>query len=231
MQNTHRIFLLIGLATLAALGLVTYPAAAQTFYFPDNTTINYAVNGDAFVGYSVAYTLSSPTINLVPGGSIGGILESYNGSTVNISGGTVDDLLWAFNTSTVNVRSGSVGSYLYAIDSSTIYVSGGTFGQYKGVSFVNSTTGMFTFIGSGLSYAPDPTGQTPLGGTDYVLTGLLQSGQSVTGDVIEVASGATMFTVSNGTPVSEASTASLLGLGMLSIAGLILKPRKRCTFV
>ncbi len=136
MQSIRCFSSLLGLAALAALGLAARPAAAQTFYFPDDTTINYVVKGDAFVGYSTAYALSSPTVSLVPGGSIGGDLEVYNASTFNISGGAVDDIVEAFNTSTVNVKSGSVGSYLYAIQGSAFNVSGGTFGQYEGVNFL-----------------------------------------------------------------------------------------------
>ena len=230
MQNAYSMAPLLGLFTLAALGLTVRPAAAQTNYFPVDTTIDYAVNGDAFIGYSTAYTLSSPTVNLVKGGDIGGILEVYNGSTFNMSAGAVDDLLWAFNSSTMNVSGGAVGSYLYAIDKSTVTVSGGTFGQYKGVNFVDATTGPFTLTGSGLSFIPDPTGQTPLGGTDYTLTGLLQNGDSVTGDVVEVASGAAMFTLDNAAAVPESSTASLLGSGMLCLAGLLLKARKHKPF-
>ena len=227
MQNLTRSVLFAGLATLAALGLAARPAHAQTSYFPDDTTINYATPGDAFVGYNTGLMPSSPTVNLVPGGEISGDCEVYNGSIFNVNGGAVDDLLWAFNTSTVNVHSGTVGTYLYAINGSTVNVSGGTFGQYQGVSFADSTTGAFTFIGSGLSYAPDPTGNTPLGGKDYILTGLLQNGDSVTGDVVEVSPGATMFTLSS--PVPEVSTASGLCLGLLGIAGLLFKARKRVT--
>ena len=236
MHSTDCLFPLLrspfaGLATLAALGLAARPVAAQTYYFPSDTTINYHVPGDAYVGYSTAYALSSPTVNLVNNGLIDGVAEIYNGSTFNMSGGSVSDLLWAFNTSTVNVSGGSVGSYLYAINGSSFNVSGGTFGQYQGVNFADMTTGLFNFVGSGLSFAPDPTGQTPFGGTDYTLTGRLQNGQSVTGDVIDVAPGAAMFTLTNAAPVPEASTASLLGFGTLCLAGIIFKTRRRRCFV
>lgn len=233
MQSTHRFSRsvsapFLGMAGLITLSLATRPAAAQaTTYFPSDTTINYAVPGDAFVGFNTSLVPSSPTVNIATGGLINGILEVYNSSIVNLSGGTVSDILWAMNTSTINVSGGLVDSYLYATQGSTFHVSGGTFGQYQGVSFADVTTGTFNFVGSGLSFAPDPSGQTPFGGTDYTLTGWLQNGQSVTGDVIDVAPGATMFTLTNGAPVPEASTASLLAFGTLCIAGLVLPARRK----
>lgn len=72
---------------------------------------------------------------------------------------------------------------------------------------------------------PDPGGLTIYGGTDYGLMGLLQSGQSITGEVIEVAGGAAMFMFNNAAPISESSTASLLGLGTLCLTGLMLTAR------
>ena len=226
MQSIHRFSLPIRLATLAALCLAAHPAAAQTYYYPGNTTINSSVGGDAFVGYSEAYTLSSPTVNLVSGGDIGGDLEAYNSSIVNISGGIVDDLLWTFGSSTSNVSSGSVGSYLYITQNSNANVSGGTFGQYEGVNFVDATTGSFNFVGSGLTAIQDYTDPTPLGGTDYKLTGRLQNGQNVTGDVVEVTSGAKMFTFNSSVAAPEPSSVTLLGLVMLCTGGLLLKARK-----
>ena len=227
MQSTYRIFPFVRSAAIAALALCAFPAAAQTYYFPDNTTINYTVGGDAFVGYSQSYALSSPTVNLVSGGDIGGDLEGYNSSIVNVSGGTVDDLLWTFSTSTVNVSSGSVSSYLYVTQSSNANVSGGTFGQYQGVNFVDATTGSFNFTDSGLTAIQDYTDPTPLGGTDYKLAGRLQNGQSVTGDVVEVTSGAKMFTFNSSVAAPKPSQISLLGLVTLGIAVLLLKAHKR----
>ena len=55
--------------------------------------------------------------------------------------------------------------------------------------------------------------------------GLLQDGKSITGDVIEVASGATMFTLTNAAPIPEASTAAPVGLGALRLVGLMLVSR------
>ena len=251
MQSTSRIAPVVGLTILAAFGLAARPAAAQVTYLPNNTTINYAISQDTYIGESTTNTHTSPTVNLVKGGSVDGDLQAYNfsllnvnggtifnnlyaigGSTVNLSGGTVGLYLFANNASTVNVSGGTVGRYLYATNVSTVDVSGGTFGQFQGVNFVDSTAGQFNFIGTGLSYAPDPTGLMPPGltGTDYTLTGLLQNGQSVTGDVIEVTNGANLFTF-NATAVPEASTASLLGLGALCLVGLGLKARKRCPSV
>ncbi len=231
MQTMYRFFSLCGLAALTALSFAPRPAAAQTIYFPDSTTINYLVDADAYVGYSESYALSSPTVNLVRGGEVTGDLEVYNSSVVNVSGGIADDLLWSFGSSTINVSGGAVGSYLDVTQNSNANVSGGTFGQYKGVNFADSTTGTFTFVGSHLSYAPDPAGQTPFGGSDYTLTGVLQNGQSVTNDVVEVASGAQMFTISNSVAAPEPSQGALLGLVILGTAWRLFKARRRGSLV
>ena len=233
---------LLGLAALAALGPAARPADATQLNF--DTTINYAINSDVFVGSSDSNgdPPFSPTVNLVSGGSIDGIVQINTASVFNMRGGSISDELWSFDTSTVNVSGGSVGSFVGAIEpyhinsSLTTYnhsafnISGGTFGQSNGVTFLDETTGQFNFIGRGLSFAPDPGGKTIDGGTDYTLTGLLQDGHSITGDVIEVAGGAAMFTLTNAAPVPEASTAVPLGLGMLCLAclaGLTLAGRTR----
>ncbi len=238
-QRLTRLAPLLGLATLTALGLAARPAAATQLNF--DTTINYAITSDVFVGSSDSSGSPpfSPTVNLVSGGSIDGIVQINTASVFNMRGGSISDELWSFDSSTVNVSGGSVGSYLGAIEPyhinpalsrsnhSTVNVSGGTFGQLNGVTFLDETTGGFNFIGRGLSYAPDPGGKTLYGGTDYLLTGLLQNGQSVTGDVIEVAPGAAMFTLTNAAPVPEASTSALVGLGMLCLGGTVLAGRVR----
>ena len=208
------------LGALAALGLcAARPAAAQNNYFLNNATIGAGVyqspiNGNVIVGYyNGQYT--SPTVNLVnggsvsgylqadggivnmSGGSVGNILEAANSSTVNMSGGTVSVDLAAANSSTVNVSGGSVSNGLFADQSSKVNVSGGTFGQYygRGFNFYDETTGSLSFAGTGLSVTFLGADTRGYGGTDYQLTGLLQGGQSVSGDVIDLQSGAKMFTL------------------------------------
>ncbi len=240
MLNTLRNAALAGLATLAALCLLARPSAAQVTYITSNTTISSYYPNDTYV-------TGNPTVNLVTGGSVDGDFEAndtstinvsggtvYNtlyalgGSTVNVSGGTIHQYLFAFNGSLVNVSGGSFGRYLYANNVSTVNITGGTFQQFEGVNFLDSTSGPLTFVGSGLSYTLDPTGLTPItGGTDYTLTGLLQNGQSVNGDVIEVTNGAAMFNFSGGPAVPEPSAVSLLGLGTICLAGLLLRANKR----
>ena len=234
MQTTHRLapLRLAPLLGLAALGLIARPAAAQTFNF--NATINYTTKTDVYVGTFSSGTdpTYSPTVNLISPGLVDGDMHVNTNSVLNVRGGGISDILFCFDTSTVNVTGGSVGSFVAAIEpyhintnlsiynASTVNISGGTFGQRNGVNFLDETTGGFTFFGSGLSYIADPGGNTIDGGTDYTLTGRLQDGQSVTGDVIEVGASAAMFTVRNGAPVPEASTALLLSSGVLCLAGL-----------
>ena len=114
----------------ALLLTLTGRAAHADAYFPSDATINYTVNGSAYVGYanqtdrSQGANPTSPIVSLVSGGSIPGGLTAYNSSTVNVSGGSVSDLI-AYNSSTVNVSSGSV-SNLYAEDSSTVNMYSGS---------------------------------------------------------------------------------------------------------
>ncbi len=86
------------LTTVSALALLGGGAIAQAqsyTFFPNNATINYAVNTNySVVGYASGtygsfLTPSSPTVNVVSGGTVGNNLYAYNTSTVNLSGGSV----------------------------------------------------------------------------------------------------------------------------------------------
>ena len=191
---------LLGIATLIALSLIARPAAATQL--DSDSTVNYPIAGDVFVG--------SSNRNCDPPSS----------PTVNITGGTFGTYVGAIDPHNINVNSPPYND-------STVNVSGGSFGQFNGVSFLDETKGAFTFFGQGLSYAPDPGGKTLFGGTDFTLTGQLLDSQNVTGEVVEVAGTAAIYTLVNESAVSEASTAPLLGLGTLCLAVLMLTTRRR----
>lgn len=100
----------------------------EEIFFPSDTTINYAVPGNATVGYANGddafhKTGTSPTVNLIEGSDID-FLSLENASTLNISGGTAD-FVSAYNTSTVNISGGMV-TYVSANDNSTLNITGGT---------------------------------------------------------------------------------------------------------
>ena len=176
-RNLKNAFALGAFALLGA----TNAAYAQNTYFPNDATINYAVSGDAEVGLSSSSgALTSPTVAVVPNGSIGGNLNAFNSSYVTVSGGTIKAGVQAFAQSHVTVSGGSIGSYLYGTDNATLTVTGGSFGnvvpndgelQFKGhssitwsggsfrgqgfdgVNIFDQTTGAVVFIGSNLAVA------------------------------------------------------------------------------
>ncbi len=140
--------LLVSVSALAVIGTAPMAHAQSYTHFTVDTTIDYAVpTRNAVVGYALGeygyyYIPSSPTVSLVPGGSVNGSFEVYNSSTVNISGGSVGGLD-THNSSTVNISGGSVGGLdtegsetinisggvvrlLYTLQSSTVNLSGGS---------------------------------------------------------------------------------------------------------
>ena len=122
---------LIPFVALALLGVGTN-AQTQTAFFPNDTTINYAVPVDALVGYTnqddfdVSRNPSSPTVNLIEGGSIYNYLSVRNSSTVNMSEGSINGNLYTFESSIVNISGGIVASKTFAFGSSIINWSGGS---------------------------------------------------------------------------------------------------------
>ncbi len=238
---------LLGLAVRPAAAQTVYYTSDTTI----NSTINYGYVGyasDANIQNGTNPT--SPTVALVTGGlvkdqSTSGNLNVYNHSTLNMTGGTVNYELISHDTATLNVSGGSVGpgvGALYAegsstanisggfigivaaYDNSTMTITGGTTGQHGngGESFYDDTTGSFTFVGTGLS-ATRLNYSNYYQGYDYLLTGILQSGESITGKTIAVAGGAKMFTLA---AAPEPSAVVSLALGALGLSGLMLRARQ-----
>ncbi len=218
--------LLPALAVLATLGLCpAQPAAAQN-YFPNDATINYALTSTAIVGRDSSNNPSNPTVSLVNGGSISGGLQAFNASTVYVTGGSISfGELAAFDSSTLSVSGGSINSGLYAANHSIVTITGGTFGQQFGLNFRDTNLSTFTFVGTGLLAVAQPGLDPTYGGTDYLLTGLLQNGQSITGNVINVQPGTPMFTLINAAP--EPSPWAALAVGTLGVGTLTFRARRR----
>ena len=234
------------LAVLGALTLLSVApiAHAQTYtFFPDDATINSAVNTDyAIVGYASGNVdsgfggASSPTVAFSTSGNAFD-LNAYNASTVNVSGGNVDDNLYAYDSSTINMNGGNA-VYVNAFDSSTLNVRGGNIRNLlaaSGSSTVNMRGGsidgdlrandnsVFNFSGSGLvapvSDMNDPTGFYTL----YSLSGTLRDGTVLTNQNLYVQNrtGA-RFTLSN---VPAPSSLLIGGVGVLPL--LVLRRRRR----
>ena len=170
----------LALGAFALLG-ATNAANAQNTYFPNDAIINYAVSGDAEIGLSSSSgALTSPTVAVVPNGSIGGTLNAFNSSYVTVSGGVISSAVQAFGNSHVTVSGGSIGSYVYSEGTATLTVTGGSFGNvvptngelqftghssitwsggsfrgqgFDGINVFDQTTGAVVFIGSNLAVA------------------------------------------------------------------------------
>ncbi len=189
-------FLLLGLA---------HTANAQDAYFANNATINYTVNGTAYVGYANQADLNngtnptSPTVALVTGGSIGGYLDARNSSTINVSSGSIASSLIASESNTVNVSGGSIGGGLYAYDSGTINL----FGVGLKAVLTNPNYGDYS---------------------KYTLMGSLNDGTSVNGKFLYLSNGSNArFTLNNPPPPKPRQVTPFVGLVG---AGLLLGKRR-----
>jgi hypothetical protein len=140
------------------LGLGAAPAQAQTT-ISSSTTID-ASNS---INDSVEVVGDNTVVTIVSGGSIGGYLNAYAGTTVNVSGGSIGSYLTA-DGSTVSISGGSIGGDLGARDS-TVSISGGSIG---GDLFARHSSTVNVF-GCNLVLA------------DRRLTGTLQDGTAING--------------------------------------------------
>ena len=113
----------------AAMLLACFPASAAVITHDGSGTYDYPPLTTGSGDY--LYARDTTTVNLLPGGTIGGNLYAWDNSEVNVSGGTIGSLgtvgLQANDTSTVNVSGGYVGDSAQAHDDSTMNVTGGSF--------------------------------------------------------------------------------------------------------
>ena len=199
------------LVSIAAITLISVApiAYAQYTFFPNDATINYAINTYSnYVGYANISDITatprknptSPTINFVTGGSIGGFLDAYNSSTVNVSGGSI----------------GSIGSDLHAYDSSTVNVSGGSI---SGDLWVNGAA-VLNIFGRGL-VAPFvyPGGSHSV----YSLSGTLLDGTIVTNKYLYIQNGSSARFTLNNVPAPGSLVTALIGV----VPGVLMLRRRR----
>ena len=193
-------------AACAAVSLATLTSAAhaQNNFFPTNATLDSSnkVTGDAFVGYDAGFVnATSPTVNLVSGGSVSGYLDADNSSIVNMSSGSVGSSLVAFDSSTINLSGGSVGNTLQAGNSGTINL----FGTGQTTTLVNANN-------SGYS--------------QYSLSGTLSDGTVLVNKTLYVQNGTgARFTLNNAAAVPEPGSVALLP-GLTTVGANLLRKRR-----
>jgi len=211
----------VPLVALALMGVAPF-AHAQSAFFPNNATINYAIPQNAVVGYANQNDYSngtnptSPIIYLIEGGSIGNILIVRNSSTVNLSGGSIGGNLSAYNTSTVNISGGSVGNNLVALDSSTVNVSGSSFGN-----LFAENAGVFNIFGRDLVAQLKSTNF--FGSTRYSLSGTLVDGTVMSNKNLLIQNGTGARFTLNNVPAPGSLMTALIGV----IPGVLLLRRRR----
>lgn len=120
-------------ALIVVVNLVYLPIAKADVVFNDGQThnVDYIIN-DSVQAYSFTdfWGLHPTMLNVMPTGSIGGWINSYDNSQVSIMGGSVGGRVIANNNSTINLIDGVVGNHLYAYDNAVLNVTGGNITYY-----------------------------------------------------------------------------------------------------
>lgn len=123
--------------SLGALSLLcaSCPAHADTFFGTD-TTVNFAVSGNAILGFASQTDFtngtnpSSPTVGFAAGGSVTTTSTTtlYHGSTLNVNGGRLSNFVYVFDSGHANVISGNIAGNLLGYNTSALSISGGSIG-------------------------------------------------------------------------------------------------------
>ena len=218
------------------LGLfASLPANAQTVYITASQPFSSTAS-ELGIGYdptTIPAVNDSPTVDIISGANVTDA-NSYNSSVVNVTGGTVTTLTangastvnfsggssheLVDNGGSVNISGGTITGYVYDL-AGNVVITGGTFASGQ-QDFDDSSSGLFEFIGTGLSAGPGITNY--YGDTFYTLSGTLQNGQSITGDVFIQTPGAAGFTLA--TP--EPSPLIALALGIIGVLALTFRARR-----
>ncbi len=192
---------------------VAGPTSGSDLYSEDTSTLNFSSGTVAQLG---AY--GSSTVNIT-GGTVTFFVQGADSAILNVSGGQLNGAgLTAKNTSRANVTGGTLAGII-AQNTSTVVISGGVFTplvDIQNLEFLDESKGSFTFVGTGLTATPLGT-DAQIGGTDYALGGVLQNGQFLAGDEINVQPGATMFTFGSPSTLPEPGTAWLAGVGLAAL--------------
>jgi len=211
-----------GLIAAVLLSGVHQTARAQDAYFGSNATIDYAVNGDTYVGYASqsdrdnGINPTSPTVSLVSGGSLGGLLIAQNSSTVDMSGGEIGDILEAADSSHVNMSGGRIVGFLLAANTSVVDISSGS---VRG-NLAAWNSGTINFFGTGLS--DTLLNANYFGFSEYTLSGRLRDGTIIDSKNLYIQNTGAQFTLNNSAVPEPGSIALFVGL-----AGTVLLVRKR----
>ena len=142
-------------AALATLGLFSFAPAAHAVRINVNTTVNYAINSDLNVGDGT----HSPTVNLVAGSSVNGLVGVYGNSTLNISGGTIVAGIFPQDNSVINFfGTGLSSNFLFDLgDGDNAYTISGTLSDgtvLRDKQLV--TSGAATFTLNNAAATPEP---------------------------------------------------------------------------
>ena len=185
--------------TSPTISLVSGGSIGYSMLAFNNSTIN--VSNGAIINNGLGASDSS-TVN-VSGGSIGRSISAFNNSTLNISGGIDGEDLYAQGNSAVTVNGGGFKGSLYAENSSVVNINGGRFGDHldtidssivnlRGGNFLGNEfdvggNGTLNLFGVGLSaMLIDPH----FGGSSlYTLSGILEDGTDITGNLLYVENG------------------------------------------
>ena len=233
---SHKNAPLLGLATLAALGLAAPHAARAGTTVTGGASTSNTVTGYFATAAGSPYVVTGGPFNDNP---LSG-LETFSFSTVTINGGTFNDNagygVYANGSVTVNggTFTGNVVSGLLADYGSNVTVNGGTFtgnnvsGQYGADLFAQST-GIITVYGTDFTY--DGTNNF-----DGTVSGDANGYGSFTGDIGGVTQALTFDENQGGTiilaapppaAVPEPSTIAPFACAGLGLLGLTLRARRR----
>jgi hypothetical protein len=130
LNNIHRKLAVLALGSLACV------ASADNLFLPNDATLDASthVAGTVFVGYAnlddyvIGVNGTSPTITMLTGAGIENNLETFNGSTLNMSGGDVGLVfgsLLAYHNTTTNMSGGTLHLDAEFQNTATFNFSGG----------------------------------------------------------------------------------------------------------
>ena len=209
----------------AALGFFALPVYAYTparadLYYGVDTTISKPITGltGVYIGYksqsdyAASKNPSSPNVSLIQGGSVGGSVNVFNGSSFTMSAGSIGSAstpstrLNAYNTCRININGGSIVNDVYTHDSSMMTLSAGVI---NGTVFAGDGSAL-TMTGGAIGVASSPYSQiSGTGGASISVRGgkifgdlassngsVTLSGGSVSG--LLIASGSSSVTYSGG---------------------------------
>ncbi len=212
------------MSVLAVIGIAPLAQAQYTF-FPNDATINYAINTTfTIVGYASRdmngnyQTPSSPRVKIVSGSNLVSLLNTWNSSIVDIDAGLLNAGVFVRDSSTINMNSGAVNDSINALNSSIVNLSGGhiKFGLYA----ENSST--INIFGSNLSTTLVNNNYRNAY-SQYALSGTLRDGTVLTNQNLNIRNGTTARFTLNNVPAPGSLVTALIGV----VPGVLMRRRRR----